>query len=90
MIDNKKEFKEIRRTIGQNMYNLRKRKRMTLKKLSQLSSIGVNMLDQYELGKNQIALHSLRNIAKALEVSMHDLLIEQHPIIQAGTYSRLP
>lgn len=71
MIDNKREFREIRKNIGQNIHNIRKRKRMTLKKLSHIS---VNLLDQYEIGKNQIGLNSLMNIANALKVSMKKFL----------------
>lgn len=74
MIDNKREFREIRKNIGQNIHNIRKRKRMTLKKLSKLSHISVNLLDQYEIGKNQIGLNSLMNIANALKVSMKKFL----------------
>ena len=71
MIDNKRQFREIRKNIGQNIHNIRKKKRMTLKKLSHIS---VNLLDRYEIGKNQIGLNSLMNIANALKVSMREFL----------------
>ena len=74
MIDNRKEFREIRKNIGQNIHDIRKKKRMTLKKLSKLSHISVNLLDQYEIGKNQIGPNSMMNIANSLEVSMREFL----------------
>ena len=74
MIDNRKELREIRKNIGQNIHDIRKKKRMTLKKLSKLSHIRVNLLDQYEIGKNQIGLNSMMNIANSLEIFMKEFL----------------
>jgi transcriptional regulator with XRE-family HTH domain len=74
MINHKQEFKDIRRNIGQNIYDVRKSKRMTLRRLSNLSNISIQLLDQFELGKNQISTQSLMSIAKSLEVSMYDFL----------------
>lgn len=72
MINNRKELKNIRKNIGYNIYKARRRKGFTLKKLSKISNIDFLLLDQFELGKNEVNLNILMRIANSLDVSMQD------------------
>ena len=74
MINNRKELKNIRKNIGYNIYKARRCKGLTLKKLSEISNIDFLLLDQFELGKNEVNLNILMRIANSLDVSMQDFL----------------
>ena len=66
MINNRKELLAIRKMLGSTIRNIRLKKGIKLKKLSKLSSISAETLDQYEMGKNQINFEILMIIANSL------------------------
>ena len=70
MINNRKEVLAIRKTLGNNIRNIRLEKGITLKKLSKLSSISAETLDQYEMGKNQINLIIANSLNADLGISL--------------------
>jgi transcriptional regulator with XRE-family HTH domain len=67
-------FRHLRFTIGQNIQRQRVKKRIPLKKLAQLSGVSEYLLDQYELGKNDLHLNELFRISCVLGISMGDLM----------------
>ena len=67
-------LRQLRFTIGQNIHILRLRKKMTLQKLSKISGISENLLDQYELGKNEISLYELLKISYALKSEIKKII----------------
>ena len=67
-------LRHLRFTIGQNIHRHRSRQKLPLKKLARLTGISEPLLDQYELGKNEIALDALLKIACALRVPMAELM----------------
>lgn len=68
------ELHHLQKTIGQNIHNIRCKKKLTLKKFSRLTGISINLLDQYELGKNHIHLNELVRIASALNTKIEFLM----------------
>ena len=67
-------LRHLRLTIGRNIHQRRCERRLTLRKLSRLTGINEDLLDQYELGKDEIRLDSLLKIACALRVPMTELM----------------
>jgi transcriptional regulator with XRE-family HTH domain len=67
-------LRHLRFTIGQNIHAARLKQKMTLKKLSHLSGVPEDKLDQYELGKNEIRLDQLLKIACSLEMRVRELM----------------
>jgi transcriptional regulator with XRE-family HTH domain len=63
-----KLLRHLRLTIGQDIHNARIKQKITLRKLSQRSGIPEHLLDQYELGKNDITLEEWLKIACALNI----------------------
>ncbi|MGE4351343.1 MAG: helix-turn-helix domain-containing protein [Bdellovibrionales bacterium] len=63
-------LRHLRRAIGRNMHEFRLKKRMTLERLSQTTGVPCNRLDQYEMGKNEVCLTHLVQIACALDVDL--------------------
>lgn len=61
-------------TIGQNIHRHCSRQKLPLKKLAWLTGISEPLLDQYELGKNEIRLDALLKIACALRVPVTELM----------------
>jgi transcriptional regulator with XRE-family HTH domain len=57
-----------------NVKRLRKEQKMSLKELSLRSGLSVSFLSNYENGKVNITVYSLRQIAKALGVSIKTLV----------------
>lgn len=57
--------------------NIRKNKGITLKQLSEDSGLSLSYLSNYENGKVNITLKSLKKIAEALEVYVIDLINEE-------------
>jgi transcriptional regulator with XRE-family HTH domain len=60
--------------IGQNIHHHRSQQKLPLKKLARLTGISEPLLDQYELGKNEIRLDALLKIACALRVPVTELM----------------
>lgn len=68
-------FRHLRFVIGQNIHKARSGRKMTLEKLSRLSSVSENLIDQYELGKYEIRLNELYRISCALEMDVAKLMV---------------
>ena len=60
--------------IGQNIHRYRSQQRLPLKKLAKLTGISEPLLDQYELGKDEIRLDTLLKIACALRMPVAELM----------------
>ena len=67
-------LRQLRRAIGRNIHEIRAAQKMPLKKLARQSGVPEHLLDQYELGKNQIELHALLKISLALGKELPELL----------------
>jgi len=62
-------------TITKNLRKLREAKGLSQEKLARLSDVANNTIIKIEAGKNQNpTLDTLRKVAKALEVSVDDLI----------------
>lgn len=61
-----KEIRELSCRIGGNLHALRCKRRMSLRKLAQLSGLPEWRLDQIELGKGVLRLDELYRVAVAL------------------------
>ena len=61
-------------TTGENIRNLRKKKGLTQKKLGELSGINEVQIRQYELGKVQPKMVTLKKLATALDTDEWHLL----------------
>jgi transcriptional regulator with XRE-family HTH domain len=68
-------LRHLRFTIGNNIHSLRVKRKMPLSKLAQLTGMPERLLDQYEMGKNEIHLNALFKISCALEVGIEKLVI---------------
>lgn len=67
-------IRELRKTIGRNIYRQRGRRGMTLRKLAKRSGVREEMLDYYEIGRDELGLDDLVRISLALDVRIEDLL----------------
>ena len=56
--------------IGKTINKIRKERKMTLKELSEKTSLSTGYLSQFERGLTSIAIESLQTISKALDVDM--------------------
>lgn len=63
-----------RAIIGMNIHTIRTQKKVPLRKLARLTALPEYLLDQYELGKNEISLMHLVQIACGLGVSLEALV----------------
>ncbi len=69
-------FRHMRRVIGHNIHHSRVKRQLSLQKLSRLTGVPEERLDQYELGKGTILIEHMLKIACALEVPAPDLMRE--------------
>lgn len=60
--------------IGDNLLELRIKKKLTQQALANKSNIDRSMISKIEKNKTQPSLSTLENIAKALEVSVSELI----------------
>ncbi len=67
-------LRHVRFTIGRNIHRIREERKLPLMKLARQCGLSELLLDQYELGKHDIALRELLKIACALEVKMEELV----------------
>ena len=67
-------LRQLRRAIGFNIYRQRVIHGVTLHKLAHLTGLPPQLLDRYELGKNEITLNHLFYIAAGLRIDLADLL----------------
>lgn len=61
-------LRRVRRQCGANIHRARAARRLTLRKLSQLSGVPEWRIDQYELGKGEIKLEDMLRLACALKL----------------------
>lgn len=75
------EFLESSEAETSNIHvkNARKRKGISLKKLSEMSGLSVSFLSNYENGKVNISVASLKKISAALDVPISQLLTDDTP-----------
>ncbi len=70
-----KEIRELSRRIGGSVQALRRRRRMSLRKLAHLTGLPEWRLDQIELGKGELRLDELFRVCRALHcASLADML----------------
>ena len=74
MIYSTKMLRALRAQIGANIHAARLRRKLVLSKLARLSGVGADMIDRYELGKDEIRLDELLRIACALDLSVAALI----------------
>ena len=67
-------LRELRAAIGRNIHAARVERKVLLHKLAAQSGVPEEMLDRYELGKNEIRLDELLRIASALDMRIAALL----------------
>lgn len=67
-------LRHLRYTIGQNIHAQRSEQKLPLRKLAKLTGVSEQLLDHYELGKNEIGLDELLKIACALELEIEELI----------------
>jgi len=67
---------DARVVVGRNVKRLRALRGMTQERLSELSNYPQQMISELENGKGNPTLSSLADIARALEVSLGDLVAE--------------
>jgi len=67
------KWRNMRKNIGANIQHYRMTKRLTNKKLSDLSGVACNVIDCYELGKGQANLQILITITTAMQIDIRRL-----------------
>jgi transcriptional regulator with XRE-family HTH domain len=67
-------LRHLRAQIGENIHRARVRKKLRLRKVASASDIPEDLIDRYELGKNEIRLDELLRIACVLDVRVDALL----------------
>jgi ribosome-binding protein aMBF1 (putative translation factor) len=65
----RQQLRQLRRIIGENIRHARTQKRMTLRQLSRTTGIPEHLLDQYELGKNEISIEEIIKITAYISAS---------------------
>lgn len=68
------KIRSLRRQIGENIHIIRKQRKIPLKKLSRLSQLNADIIDQLEIGKGELNLMHLIRLAIALKVDVTMLL----------------
>lgn len=71
--------------IGKRIKEVRKQKGLSQEKLAEMAEISTQYMSQIETAARNVSFRSLLNIAKALEVSMDELLYGNQPIT-SGEY----
>jgi hypothetical protein len=71
---NTKVIREQLIEIGHSLHAARISKKLTLTKLSRFSSVPVDLLDQFEMGKNRMHVDDLLKIALAMKVEIGEML----------------
>lgn len=67
-------LRHTRFIIGQNIHHHRRRQKIPLPRLANLTSLPELLIDHYELGKSEVRLDHLLKIACALNVRLETLL----------------
>ncbi|QIB67822.1 helix-turn-helix transcriptional regulator [Aminipila butyrica] len=61
-------------TIGKNIQRFRKKKKLTQKRLAEITGLATGTIQQYELDKRQPNMKILHKIADTLDVTVSDLI----------------
>jgi len=78
-------------TIGRNIRDYRKQKRLTQKQLAELAGVASITISQYEIGRRQPKISQLEKIANALGASVDDLISDtSHLIDIPNQVNRVP
>ena len=64
--------------IGENIKTIRKTKGLTQKQLGQLLGVSQAAIGQFESGKSNLTIDTIKKIAEALEVSEYELMYGAH------------
>lgn len=73
------DLRDLRKSIGRNIMNMRRVRRMRLAALSKATGVSMEKLDRWEMGKGEIDLLNLVRIADALKVSPGELVGHNGP-----------
>jgi transcriptional regulator with XRE-family HTH domain len=65
--------------VGINIKRLREQKNITLRELAKKAGVSASFISQIETGKVSPSLVTLKNIAKALNITVSSLIGEEHP-----------
>ena len=65
----------MRQRIGARIHFLRIQKRETLHHLSHITGISSDKIDQYELGKNEIGIEALVQLACGLDLEVGEFFL---------------
>ena len=74
--EEKIQVNEFRRKSGNNISDIRRKRRITLKKLGKLTGYRLETLDSFELGKKPIRIEDMVKIANALKVNIEKILVQ--------------
>lgn len=67
-------LRHLRAVIGRNIHDARVKRKIVLAKLAEISGVREDLIDRYELGKNEIRLDELLRIACAPDLRADALL----------------
>jgi transcriptional regulator with XRE-family HTH domain len=67
-------LRHTRLIIGQNIHHHRSKQKLPLRKLARITSLPEELIDHYELGKNEIRLDHLLRIVCSLNVGIGALV----------------
>ncbi len=67
-------LRELRRTIGGNIHDIRRKRKVTLETLSKHTNISIKKLDGFEIGKYQLTFEHAILIAAALKINVFQMI----------------
>jgi transcriptional regulator with XRE-family HTH domain len=73
----RRDIRRVRFAIGERIHAQRQGRQITLVKMANLTGIPAPVLDRYELGKDDITLLDIVRLARALHMSVEELLSPQ-------------
>jgi transcriptional regulator with XRE-family HTH domain len=81
----------LRRAFGRNLFNARDKKALTQEKLAQLANLKRTSVTNIEKGRQSISLPALYDLARALDMEVHDLLPTNRQLQDlASSEARIP
>jgi transcriptional regulator with XRE-family HTH domain len=79
--------------LGRKIRDLRLRRGLTVERLARATSLSKGFISQLENGRTSPSLATLRNLARALEISVAYLVVEEEQtpfVVRAGERPRVP
>ncbi len=73
--EEKKTLHELKKTIGKNIFENRRKQKIPLRRMSKWVGLRENKLDNYEIGLNELRLQDLVKISSVLNVKVGNLLV---------------